>query len=182
MKRLFSIILAVVLTFTLSPATLADGGIDAGTNAYRQTNGLSALGTSPALSTLAFQRAQQIVCESPDTCDNFHHDYWWTDHIGCWTGVGENLTYRIPSPDGDISAYAVQQWINSAPHRANMLGDFTHQGSAIVYSDGGYFAVQLFQKVCTTAPAPTPAPYVPPASEAPVVMLPDTAISYEEER
>lgn len=202
-RRILRITLAVllgyllVLTYGLGRQLVdADAGIDGGTNAYRQSQGLPSLATSNVLTQFAAERARQIW--SPTGMgENFYHQYWWWGPSGCQS-IGENLVYRIPAAS-DPAAYAVQAWINSAPHRANMLGDFQVIGSATyIGPEGGQYSVELFGKNCggTPAPAPAPAPAPKPAPApapapapspkvqntqggtppAPVTVLPDTAM------
>ncbi|TWU24827.1 Cysteine-rich secretory protein family protein [Novipirellula galeiformis] len=63
--------------------------------------------------------------------------------------VRENIAYRTNS--GDVSADSlievfVQGWIESPPHRENMLADYvTHTGVAVATTDDvTYYAVQMF--------------------------------------
>lgn len=164
----------------VAPLVDANAGIDGGTNEIRAEAGLAPLETSALLTDLAAQRAAELY--PPES--GFHHAYWWVDKVGCWAGAGENIAYRIPTPDSD--AHWVQKWYDSAPHRANMLGDYTLTGSAVfIGPDGGGYAVQLFLKPCAPepqAPAPTQAPKAPPPPPAPpsappaVAVLPDTAL------
>ncbi|WP_145354839.1 CAP domain-containing protein [Roseimaritima multifibrata] len=63
--------------------------------------------------------------------------------------VRENIAYRTNT--GDVTAASlievfVQGWIDSPPHRENMLADYiTQTGAAVATTDGvTYYAVQLF--------------------------------------
>lgn len=59
--------------------------------------------------------------------------------------VGENLAYYEGYPDADIPRKAVQDWMNSPGHRANLLkGDFTHLGVALVRQGRKVVVVQNF--------------------------------------
>lgn len=180
-------ILACALLLTLAVAVKADTGIDGGTNAYRNANGLASLPTSGTLASLASQRAQEIYSD-------FSHNFSWWGASGC-KGIGENLVYRVPAPS-DPSGYSVQAWIDSPAHRANLLGDWDVMGSAVyVGADGGMYAVQLFGKDCGLDPQPVqpfeqkpvPAPVVPvsdpsvgqptqPAVVEPSIHLPNTSM------
>lgn len=179
-RILLALALGFMLAFSYGSLTRADAGIDGGTNAYRNSQGLGSIATSNLLTSLAAQRAQQIY--SPNTGANFFHDFWWWDDSGC-RGIGENLVYRLPA-DSDPSGYAVQAWIDSASHRANLLGDWDVTGSAIYFApDGGEYAAQLFGKDCgldalpeqPLPQQPVPAPSIP-VNDPPVGQAPQPAV------
>lgn len=172
MKRLGPVVVLLLLTLLLPARTVADAGIDNGTNAHRGSQGLPAVATSALLADLAFARANEID-------DVWAHNFWWWDASGCNT-IGENLTFSTETHD---SQWAVNNWIASSAHRANMLGSWDVMGSSIVYINGGTYAVQLFGRDCgESAPAPAPAP-VPPTVETPpnveqppATLLPNTSM------
>ncbi|MBG6053736.1 uncharacterized protein YkwD [Salinibacterium sp. CAN_S4] len=87
---------------------------------------------------------------------------------GGWVSAGENVA------QGYYGAAAMHDgWMNSAGHRANILGDFTDIGIAYLEAGGTTWGVQVFAKypgtVTPAAPAPAPAPAAPiepaPAAE-----------------
>jgi uncharacterized protein YkwD len=56
--------------------------------------------------------------------------------------VAENLAYNYSTPEGVVNA-----WLNSASHKVNMDGDFTHFGIAIrTNSDGKRYYTNIFVK------------------------------------
>jgi uncharacterized protein YkwD len=63
-----------------------------------------------------------------------------------WRAMGENVAYNQGYPDP--TAFAVERWMISDKHRANILnGDFTHAGLGIARSaDGRVFFTQVFMK------------------------------------
>lgn len=63
-----------------------------------------------------------------------------------WRAIGENVAYNQGYPDP--TAFAVERWMISDKHRANILnGDFTHAGVGIARAaDGRVFFTQVFMK------------------------------------
>lgn len=97
-----------------------------GHNAFRATQGLPPLTYSPQLSEVAQSwsegmAASQTMVHNPD--------YAAQTPAG-WTAVGENIAWNYGQGAGS-AAYAVQQWITSPPHAANMLGAYTHVGIGV---------------------------------------------------
>jgi hypothetical protein len=75
------------------------------------------------------------------------HDYFQdryealVDNLGA-VNVSENLAYNYSTPQGVFNA-----WLNSAGHKANIEGDFTHFGVAIrTNAEGKKFYTNLFMK------------------------------------
>ncbi|MFY9580149.1 MAG: CAP domain-containing protein [Gaiellaceae bacterium] len=127
---------AVALWTAASPAGAVPGGravpmqsLEAGVladlNAFRRAHGLVALRLSPALSQAARQHSAEMAARgyfSHDSANGssfdkriarfypmgFHH-FW---------SVGENLLWSSPDVD---AARALNMWINSPEHKANLL-------------------------------------------------------------
>jgi uncharacterized protein YkwD len=61
-----------------------------------------------------------------------------------WSAIAENIAYN--SGYDDPAAFAVQRWLASPKHRANMLRDgFTHSGVGVARAaDGRVFFTQVF--------------------------------------
>jgi uncharacterized protein YkwD len=61
-----------------------------------------------------------------------------------WSAISENIAYN--SGYDDPSAFAVQRWMTSPKHRANLLrGGFTHSGVGVARAaDGRVFFTQVF--------------------------------------
>lgn len=80
-----------------------------------------------------------------------------------WSRWGENVAQGYPT------AQAMHDgWWNSAGHRGNMLGDFTHVGLAFLSAGGTTWGVQVFAKYGASVAAPAPAAAAPaPAAPAP---------------
>ena len=159
--------LIVLTTLLLLPVPASAGfSIDADTNAQRTAYGLPALQTSSALSSLALIRAQQAVLNF-DHPDNYQ---WMFDYIpGCEAALGENLAYYTTG--AEPAGWPVANWMTSPSHRANILGSWSWQGSAILYSGTRTYAVQIFGLACQSSQAPPVAP--PPFDPA---SLPNTAL------
>ncbi|GAB0490498.1 hypothetical protein MMPV_001735 [Pyropia vietnamensis] len=143
------------------------------TNAYRARNGQGPLAFNRYLSDLSLRWSRKMAAGAP-----FEH---------------QDIA-RIPGPPGTYtsaeniaggsggseapSAVAVRLWINSAGHRANLLGGSTHVGLGITRTAQGLWrATQMFatchprgNSACPAdesgsapAPAPKPAPTPKPA-------------------
>ncbi|HEV3468783.1 MAG TPA: CAP domain-containing protein [Pyrinomonadaceae bacterium] len=63
-----------------------------------------------------------------------------------WRALGENIAYNQGYPDP--TAFAVERWMISNAHRANILnGEFTHAGLGIARgADGRVFFTQVFMR------------------------------------
>lgn len=142
MRRLLTIL--ILLLFIPSTVT-ANSAIDGATNALRQSAGLAPLTVNKHLEALATQRAYEI--QPP----NFYHTDLRSRIKVCFSSYGENIQYSgLASSSNPITFY--NGWYNSAPHKANMLGDWTHMGSAHVRVGGYWFGVQIFIKANCTIP------------------------------
>lgn len=120
-----------------------------------------ARGVDVELTAIAERRVVEIQ-------SNFSHD-------GMDPRYYEVLAYNEAGPER-----AVQQWVGSPSHAAIIFNpDLTRIGCAIDVDNTG---LMWYACVLTTAPAQAPPAPAAPESEAPVVMLPDTAMPHEEER
>lgn len=152
----------------------------AAANQSRTANGLAPLSLSPQLNSAAQAKAQHMI----------DHNYWAhvaPDGTEPWVffqnagynyrGAGENLAY------GFDNGYDVNNgWMNSAGHRANILGDYIDVGFGIA-SGASYQGNQntvvvahygLPQSV-SSPPAPSPEPITPtPAAPTPATAAPSS--------
>lgn len=147
------------------------------TNKVRTTNGLPEL--------VMDERLWKAACLH--ALDMYNQDYFahtsldgrspWTriKNQGYCCGGGENLAYYYPTP-----VAAVQGWVNSAPHLANIKGgNFVHSGMAgvgrkwvQVFAGSSSSVGAPFVEVCkggqaggqstSTYPSPFPTPYPSP--------------------
>jgi len=120
---------ALALLLFAAPAQAMD------INTFRKAHGLKPLRQQAALTALARTHAQDMARRQS------------MDHAGFYAirarrGVaGEHVAYGAASMNG-----AMQQWINSSAHRANMLRpDFTRYGIASAVSASGtrFWALEL---------------------------------------
>lgn len=94
-------------------------------NDLRRSNGLSELTLNPALSLAALGHSQSMALHG-----YFNHEGWngspfwmrikpkYRPQLGKKWSVGENMIWASP----DLSAdQAIQMWLNSSPHRKNLL-------------------------------------------------------------
>lgn len=140
MKRLFVVLLFLLLTPTI---VFANSAIDSATNTLRASAGLAPLVVNAQLHQLAKQRAYEI--QPP----NFNHSDLSSRIPLCFSGYGENIQYR-GGDNTPIDFY--NGWFNSPPHRNNMLGDWTHTGSALVQIGSYWYGVQIFIKATCNIP------------------------------
>jgi len=109
-------------------------------NQDRAANGsLAPLAWSPCLAAIALQNAQRIATQG-----YLSHTNGATLDLGCGLGsqAGENLGDTSAGID---DAQLNTLFMNSAPHRANILGPYHYVGTAwVVASNGyGYLAVEF---------------------------------------
>jgi hypothetical protein len=111
-----------------------------------------------SLSQVAANWANQLAANG-----TLSHNPSYSSQIpGGWTKAAENVA------QGYSSGAAVHDgWMNSAGHRANILGDFTDIGIAHISGGGTTWSVQVFGKYGASVPAPQPAPAPPAAAPAP---------------
>jgi uncharacterized protein YkwD len=117
-------------------------------NAVRAAHNLPALKESPRLTDAATRHANSMGNRGYFRHElrrkgkwvsfgTWVHWYWPGPNYTSWT-AGENLAWGAP----DVSAtQVVSMWMNSAPHRANLLGKWRRVGVAIVHvtAPTGYY-------------------------------------------
>lgn len=130
-------------------------------NASRAANGLGAFSLNGALNNSAQAKAQHMADNNywAHVAPDGTQPWYFFEAAGySYSAAGENLAY------GFDTSYAVNQgWMNSAGHRANILGNYVDVGYGIVnvpnYQGGEYTIV--------VAHYATPYNYTPPAPVAP---------------
>lgn len=138
-----------------------------GTNAARLSNGLPALAIDSQLNNAAQAKAQHMTDNNywahvaPDGTQPW---YFFSQAGYTYIRAGENLAYGFMSSQG-----AIDGWMNSPSHKANMLGDFHDVGFGIVnsqsYQSNGQQTI-VVAHYGTRATAPEPAPAAPTATTA----------------
>jgi uncharacterized protein YkwD len=103
------------------------------TNEHRQSNNLNDLTPNPRLEAAAAAKAEDML-------SNQYWSHYAPNGIGPWefikesgydyTNAGENLAVGYPT---SISAF--EGWLASASHRANIEGEYTEIGVAIIKGD-----------------------------------------------
>ena len=181
--------LALAVIFTVvgltSPAAQAQSSSDesalfAATNQARADNGLPALQYDSALSQIAnawadVMAGSQSLQHNPNLVDQINNQV-----TSDWTRIGENVGYA--SSVGQVQA----AFMNSAPHRGNILGDYNRVGvGATRDGNGRLWVVVDFVKgpsIGPTNPPPPPPPAVRPVSwylrNSTSAGPPDAAFSY----
>lgn len=132
-------------------------------NQARAGAGLPALIHNPAMDSVALQWARQMAAANALS----HNPSYASQIPGGWTRAGENVAMGQPTPT------AMQQaWMNSAGHRANILGDFTDIGIAFITVNGTTWGVQDFGKYAGHAVVAAPAAPAPIVQSAPTATRP----------
>jgi uncharacterized protein YkwD len=152
-------------------------------NQDRAQNGLAPLTANPTLFSIARGAPQQVCgggvtfhgrAEDMIERDYFSHQippcnsYVWpilqTDGIS-YISAGENIAWNTYSPQATSVDSANTQFMNSAPHRANILGDYNQVGVGAwaatgPWTDGGgtsYDGVQMYVEIFVKAVVSAPA-------------------------
>ena len=163
-----SIAVAVLVGFALTSVGVTSASaseadtIAALVNQARASAGLPGLIHNPAMDSVALQWANQMGAAN----SMVHNPSYSTQIPSGWSRAGENIAMGQPTPSEMHTA-----WMNSAGHRANILGDFTDIGIAFVTVNGTTWGVEDFGKYAGHAGAP--APVAPaPVAQAPVAPAP----------
>lgn len=161
-----------------------------GTNAARAQNGLGGFALSSKLNTSAQLKANDMIAKNywAHTAPDGTQPWYWFSQAGYdYTAAGENLAYGFDTSDAAVTA-----WMNSAGHRANILGSYRDVGFGIANGEnyqGGEYTVVVAHYGTERAssppavPAPTtpaqtpstPAPVTPAVPEAPAPVPTETA-------
>lgn len=124
--------------------------IDIGTNNYRASQGLGRLTYDSNLEAIAQAWAEKLANNS----EYFHNPNLSKQVFAdnSYRSVAENLVAQ--RENGTI---ALQAWVGSDGHRANLLGNYNRQGIGVAY--GGKYDITYVQVLAfKDAPAPQPQP------------------------
>jgi uncharacterized protein YkwD len=136
---------------TSATLTAAEQSLSTAVNNARAANGLPALAIDSRLETAAREHTQSLLANNA-----FTHDFlkggsaypfgtwirWY--YSGC--SAGENLAWGQPSLSPSA---AVQMWLKSPGHRANLLSrNFTVMGVALQSVNGKVIATNDFGRSC----------------------------------
>ena len=148
-------------------AAFDEGTIHSLVNQSRAASGLGPLALNSSLSQVAASWANQMAANGTMS----HNPSYSSQIPGGWTKAAENVAQGYPS-----GSAVHQGWMNSAGHRANIVGDFTDIGIAHISAGGTTWSVQVFAKYGSSVPAPGPAaaPPPPPASSTEPAPAPAT--------
>jgi len=112
-------------------------------NAYRVSIGLNSLETINHISYKSLEHNDYMIANNV-----VNHDYFdaRANNIKQVLGavrVGENIAYNFSTPNAALNA-----WINSPGHKANLEGDYTHFGISITINpeNGKKYYTNIFMK------------------------------------
>lgn len=129
-------------------------------NKERSARGLRSFTVASDLVAVARRHAQRMAASH-----TIYHNPNLGSDVDNWQAVGENVGM------GGSASSIHGAFMNSAPHRANILDtDFTQVGMGTAYDDKGVlYVTQVFRKPSgSTAPAPAPKPtYAPKPAPKP---------------
>lgn len=112
----------------VAPVAGGDAALLALVNDFRAAQGRPPLSSDAALAAAARAHAQDMVSAGffSHTGSNGSTVGTRLRAAGCdWSGAAENIAQGQTSPEA-----AMTTWINSAGHRANLLGNYTELGTA----------------------------------------------------
>ena len=156
-KWLPIVLLASLATVSLGLSAVADSASEAGflakINASRAANGLAALSVDGGLRNHARNHTQDMI-----DADEIYHSS--SDELKAaagsgWSKLGENV-----GRGGTVESLH-KAFMDSAGHKANILGDYNYAGIGTASSDGVLYVTVVFMKkgggstTTTTAPAAT---------------------------
>ncbi|HEX3426269.1 MAG TPA: CAP domain-containing protein [Acidimicrobiales bacterium] len=155
------IIAVFAFSFAVVPARADEmSGFLAQVNALRASNGLPALSVNATLSSDAQQWSNEMA-STGQTGD----DPSLTSQVGGgWTRLGENTAW------GTSFGILFQALVNSPPHLANMLGDYSLTGVAVAVGANGWsYVTEIFELPSSASVTPTAPRTTPATAAAPVI-------------
>lgn len=148
----------------------------AATNQSRASNGLGPLTLNAKLNNGALAKANDMIAKNYWSHNSPDGTQPWAFFVGAgynYVRAGENLAYGFDTSNGVETG-----WMNSAGHRANVLGNFADVGFGIAngpnYQGGPNTVVVAFYATAQATPAPAPA--VAPVAPAQASPAPKPAV------
>lgn len=174
MRRALAIVaLVLAMVATAAPATAApmarmdeSATIFSLVNQARAGAGLPPLNRNSAIDGVAATWAAQMAANGTMS----HNPAYAAQIPAGWTAAAENVASGQPSGSAMHTA-----WMGSAPHRANILGNFTDVGIAFLVAGGTTWGVEVFANYpgSVVAAPPPPPPPPPPAAPPPAEPAPE---------
>jgi hypothetical protein len=161
-RRLASLVVATTVAVTgfaiaapsASASSTAESQFTSLANSARSNKGLRSYSVASDLVAVARRHAQRMAASK-----SIYHNPNLGSDVSGWQAVGENVGM------GGSASSIHQAFMNSAPHRANIVDtDFTQVGMGVAYdADGVMYVTQVFRKPAGSsstyvAPAPKPRP------------------------
>lgn len=139
-RRTGGLLIAAVLAVTVLAGCLSEDQVTVQTkiNTSRSANGLGKLTDYQTADTKAQAWAQHLADIGGLEHSNLPSGY----KSGTWCRLGENVGMG-PSLSSIHTAF-----MNSAGHRANILGPYDHVGTGVVKKGAYYYVVQEFVDLC----------------------------------
>jgi uncharacterized protein YkwD len=129
-----------------SPYAELEQAVHAQINQYRSEQGLPPLEFNPKISEIARQHSQAMAAgQVPFSHDGFEQRGQAIAREIRYRSVAENVAYN--QGFADPVTQAVEGWIESPGHLANIQGDFDMTGVGVIQNEQGeYYLTQLFVK------------------------------------
>lgn len=119
---------------------------------YRASYGLPALNLSPTLGMVAKRRSELageyyfqsglLAHDNPNISGDRYFELLPVYGISFWDWAGENL--YLTNATGDPVQPAIDAWIASPTHNANLLGTWNDVGFGITSQNGFYIIASIF--------------------------------------
>lgn len=114
-------------------------------NDERASRGLQMFEYSPALSNAAEQNVKRMAeIDRLEHTDNLIQTFR-SEGDDCWS-ASQNIAYGYMNSgnEEDLADKFVEMWMNSPPHRKNILSDYSREGLAIEVDGERVYASQNF--------------------------------------
>ena len=131
---------AKVMTYSYNPTEIETMAL---INAYRVSLGLNALKEINHISFKSEEHNNYMIINNVVNHDDFVSRSENIMQVLGAKSVAENIAYNYNSPQT-----AVDAWLKSPGHKANIVGNFTHFGLAIkVNAEGKKYYTNIFAKI-----------------------------------